>query len=208
MPRDRYSTWQEIVERGSGYASFYKGGADDKVFEELHVARLVLSFCGFPADTPVLPHCDGFDPPDCSATLRDGTRIGVEVTELVDRNLRSDYAKRRKAELNDGITPLDAFQRELCGRDAAFPVKDWNGQSVADKLTSIISAKDRKLVSTKGGPYDRMIIAIFTDETMITPEVLGDAIACVSYIPVNFHEAYVVISYCPKIQDYPVVRLL
>jgi hypothetical protein len=91
------------------------------------------------------------DPPDCEATL-DGYWSGVEVTELVDlptleRNIRATK------ERNAGKEPEQS--------EAYFI---WDRDSLVSALRAGIDRKDRPW---KGGPYQRRVLVMCTNEFLL-----------------------------------------
>jgi hypothetical protein len=89
----------------------------------------------------------GQDPPDCEATL-DGRFSGVEVTELIDQR---------------------ALEQNL--RQPESPVYfDWDKPTFLAALQSRIDAKDR---AWKGGPYERRVLVIHTDEFVLDRDTVS-----------------------------------
>ena len=93
----------------------------------------------------------GNDPPDREAKDSHGKRIGIEVTELVDRN---SISAAKKGEY--------IFQDAL------------KSSEVTEIITTIIRKKDGAYV--KGGPYDEYILIIYCDDPRFLDYEILDAI--------------------------------
>jgi hypothetical protein len=90
------------------------------------------------------------DPPDCEATL-DGEFSGIEVTELVHRTARRSIKARRGRAA--GKEPR---------RPEVFFV--WDCSSLLSALRDRIDRKQRRW---KGGPYQRRVLVMCTDEFLL-----------------------------------------
>ena len=88
----------------------------------------------------VLPRDEGEDPPDCEAIDQNQQTIGIEVTELVDEK---------------------TIKNQLHGKP--FDWADWDKTKLLHKIRERISAKD-KPTKMKGGPYDKYVLLIHTEE--------------------------------------------
>jgi hypothetical protein len=88
----------------------------------------------------------GQDPPDCEATL-EGRFSGVEVTELIDQR---------------------ALEQRL--HHPGSPVFDWDKPTFLAALQKRIEAKDR---AWKGGPYERSVLVIHTDEYVLDRDTVS-----------------------------------
>jgi hypothetical protein len=118
--------------------SFWKWG--DRLVEERGIARNILTEAG----VNVADMCSrepGKDPPDCEATL-DGCFSGVEVTELIDQ--------------------LTLKQNLLHVESQVY--FDWDKPTFLAALQERIEAKDR---TWQGGPYERRVVVIHTDEHIL-----------------------------------------
>jgi len=100
------------------------------------------------------------DPPDCDALAADATRIGIEITELVDS--RSIKAAR-----------LGQY----------YDWKDWKGVLVP-KLEQLIQRKVNP-THIKGGPYSQYALVIFSDEPWLKRDYVERPIAEHSFQPTN-----------------------
>jgi hypothetical protein len=125
----------------------------DKTVGEHGAAYAILEAAGVNAEG-LVSRQQGHDPPDCEATL-DGCLTGIEVTELVHQPTleRSLKAMKQRA----GGKEPDPKKSE------AFFV--WEREDLLLALQDRIDAKDQS--ELKGGPYERYILVIHTDEMFL-----------------------------------------
>jgi hypothetical protein len=121
----------------SRYAGFFEGltrsrtHRGNKQDKELAVARHV-----FPNAASFQP---GADPPDVEAITEQG-KIGIEVSELVDREVVEQHARRRHTEHKSGLTTqgaMDADDRAHQAAQAAARIARQNGN---DPLEAYVKA--------------------------------------------------------------------
>lgn len=192
----------------------------DRENEEREVTRLVLTHLGYRVSSLKLEPLGKGTIPDVEATLRDGRHIGLEVTELVDTDLRRKRSERRHKERRLGLTPYDAFKLEMAGKnptpsdaedDSRLFVSIWTSNRLCMELGKVIAEKDEKvkLHRLNGGNFDRfseMILAIFTGE-----EVTADLIVAVKnsdpILSKEFSRVFIVMDYDPRTQSYPVAEM-
>jgi hypothetical protein len=93
------------------------------------------------------------DPPDCEGTL-DGRWSGVEVTELVHQKT-----------LERSIKALNGREPE---QSEAYFV--WERDDLIAAVESLIDGKD--VAKLKGGPYQRYVLVIHTDEFFLSQEAV------------------------------------
>ncbi len=115
----------------------------DKRLMESSVAQEVLLNTGL-AIEQLRSRADGEDPPDCEAMIG-GQRCGIEVTELVHR---------------------PTLEASIEGNRQYFL---WDESDLRTEIQKLIDRKD-KPAKVKGGPYDRYILIIFTDEFVLNGE--------------------------------------
>ncbi len=126
---------------------------------------------------------EGNDPPDCEAVAADGTRIGIEITELVDG--RSIEAAR----LNKG-----------------YDWKDWKG-ALLPELERLIRRKDKRR-DVKGAPYSQYVLLIFSDEPWLERDYVESSITNHTFdATVLVTRAFLLLSYDPFVQRYPCYEL-
>src|SRR4051812_25726892 len=118
----------------------------DRPVGERGIASEILVQAGVDV-ADMLSREQGEDPPDCEATL-DGRLSGVEVTELIHRQ---------------------ALERNL--RQPGLPEYfDWDNLTFLAALKKCIDAKDR---AWKGGPYERRVLVIHTDEFVLDRDAVS-----------------------------------
>ena len=122
------------------------------------------------------------DPPDCEAVI-DGQRCGIEVTELVhEKALRRSISK---------------------GEIVHFA---WTRDDLCRELQSRISRKDRA-EKVKGGPYQRYILVIVTDELFLDHSTVENFVADSSFRTKLISDIFLGLSYDPSIGACPVFKL-
>jgi hypothetical protein len=128
----------------------------DRSVKERGIAGEILRQSGVQV-TRLTSRAPGQDPPDCEAEL-DGHFSGVEVTELVDQETLEQSIR--------------ATQQREAGGDPTKPEVFllWNRAQLLSELQARIDAKDR---SWKGGPYERYVLVIHTDELSLDRETVA-----------------------------------
>ncbi len=122
------------------------------------------------------------DPPDVLATDPSGRAVAIEVTELVD---------------------VEAIRRNRAGEHV---YRQWTMVDVLAKLEDLIRTKDGKRFL--GGPYERVIVAIHTDEPAISWQECRAALESWSVAGLGqVTEAYFVFSWDPGIETCPVLQI-
>jgi hypothetical protein len=210
---DLESLKADLAERAdrSLYAGLFKGLPEDKHYEELEVARIVLEHLGQSA-TSLVSEPDGPDTaPDVAITLETGVLIGVEVTELVDGDLRHQHVKRRDTERAQGLSQKEVFDAVIqSGVDpvpeeipaAAYRV--WDGVTVAEQIDALVRGKDKnKSLQDHAPNYHEIWLAIFTDEMTITQELILYAKQKLTYRPTTIKRVFIVRHH----PDCPVVTI-
>jgi hypothetical protein len=124
----------------------------------------------------------GEDPPDCEAII-EGLRYGIEVTELVDQ------------------TSLEAA---IKGHPRALL---WGPDNFCAALQKRIDRKDVPPQKVKGGPYDRYMLIIATDEAAL---IQGDVERFLE--GKRFRASFITdvlfgLSYDPRLKSYPIFQL-
>jgi hypothetical protein len=89
-------------------------------------------------------------PPDCEAKL-DEQSSGIELTELVHRTARRSIKARKE---------------RAAGKEPKRPevIFDWDR---SDLLSALQARIDRKQEGWQGGPYQRRVLVIYTDEFLL-----------------------------------------
>ncbi len=165
------------------YASFFEWYKREKSIKEVGVVKSLfesLSDCGEVGYQN--PRASKNDPPDVIADTVEGTLIGFEIRELVDKEA---------VELNE--------------RGKAI-YRNWKNSEVVQELQKIIYEKDSKKYI--GGPYEKLILVIPTDEPILTPKQFKPVLDTHEFHRTNqLHEAYLLFSYNPETKGYPNIRL-
>jgi len=174
---------REFIKVQRNYASFFEWYKREKSIKEVGVVKLLLkSLWGHGADSYQNPRASKSDPPDVIAKTIEGATVGFEVRELVDQ---------KAVELNE--------------RGKAV-YRDWTDSEVVKEVQKIIDEKDSKKYI--GGPFEKLIIVIPTDEPLLTVRLLKPVLDKHEFRqPRQLHEAYLLFSYDPNTKSYPYVRL-
>ena len=162
------------------YANFFE--APTKKFKELSVSEEWLITYG-------VEHC--FDEkslvasndqwPDCEVKMYSGELCGIEVTELVDQ---------------------ECIERNEKNHDV---YRFWNDNEIIEAIERRLNDKNTK---SHGGKYQKLIVLIHTDEIEITCDRGNKAILAHTFSGFkNIDEAYLVYSYEPSYQQYPVTTI-
>jgi hypothetical protein len=132
------------------------------------------------------------DPPDCIGSADGRPRFGIEVSELVHRKTVERHELRRNAE-RKGVPVPDAAADPW---DTAI----WTALALRAALTGIVGVKDKPAI---GGPFAPYFVAIFTDETTVTPQLVTEAIGTMTIPSRYIDAAYLLLSYDPGANTFP-----
>lgn len=128
------------------------------------------------------------DPPDIVAELENGQTIGVELTELVNKDAID--AQIHKPEAYSGIA------------------LNFGADEALIKINSIIDSKSDKLRNVVS-MYDQLILLIHTDEIMLTSATFVKSMQNHKLHSSNvFNSVHLMFSYEPASKSYPVVSIL
>ena len=179
------------VETERAYASYWKFSLDRQV-EEQHVAACLIpyleAFEGWAGATVAISEDD---PPDCYGVAA-GKKFGIEVTELVHEKTVAAHQLRRNAERKGLLPPPKAAD--------AWDTAQWTARALRAALTAIVEQKDKPAI---GGPFSPYLVAIFTDELTVTPELVTEAMAGVTITSRHIDDAYLLLSYDPRAEESP-----
>lgn len=129
---------------------------------EREAARQVLTAIGLqPVNLRSRPRDQ--DPPDCEATI-DGQWCGIEVTKFLHQKALERSIKAIKARARGEVPPktdAEAYRHWLRTKGEAYA--EWTRESFLAHLQERIDEKDNPK-EVKGGPYDRYILVIVTNE--------------------------------------------
>lgn len=123
-----------------------------------------------------------YDPPDCICNDQYGNLVGIEVVEVVSE---------------------EAVKRNAKGEDV---MRIWEQGDISSHIASLLKKKDAKKYI--GGPYQEIVVCLFTNELMLTYEDAYEELLEYSFAPLaQITSAYLVFSYDPAIGMYPVLKL-
>lgn len=126
---------------------------------------------------------EGNDPPDCEATGLADERIGIELTELID----PETAAAARAGNN-------------------YQAKRWSETDIAAGLAERIAAKDAG--NPKGGPYDRYVLLVYTDEPGLSVDAARSVVSSRVYTATELlSEAYLLMSSDPSAKQHHCFQL-
>lgn len=174
------------------YASYWKFSLDRQL-EERPVAACLLAYLeateGWRGATLASSERD---PPDCHGSALGIDHFGVGVSELVHQKTVERHQLRRNAERKELPAPAAAA--------GAWDAASWTTDSLSAELSKIVTTKDKPPI---GGPFVPYIVAIFTDETTVTPQLVTAAIGTRT-IPARYVDAaYLLLSYDPGAGTFP-----
>ena len=130
------------------------------------------------------------DPPDCEGHLN-GCWSAIEVTELIHQPTLERALKARK-DRDAGLQPI---------RPEALFV--WGRPGLLRSLREKIERKDRARL--KGGPYERHVLIIYTDETFLARDNVGRFLRGATFATRSITDVLFGLSYHQG--DYPVFQL-
>lgn len=87
-----------------------------------------------------------------------------------------------------------------------FAFRQWNVPTVAAALDCIIREKDMKLAG-RTVAYSEVVLAVFTSEETITPDMVRDAASSMIYKPLNIGRVFLVFDYDPRRQGHFVAEV-
>jgi hypothetical protein len=157
---------------------------------ERGAARDVLTCAGLKV-TDLRSRPDKQDPPDCEAIIG-GQRCGIEVTELIHQKALERSLKRLDARPNGEVTPKPGAEAYFRG-GVYF---EWTAESFRADLQQRISRKD-DASRVKGGPYDRYILVIVTDEFTLDRHRVERFLEGTTFNTRFIDEVYLGLSYHP-----------
>jgi len=132
------------------------------------------------------------DPPDCQSFDVSGNRVGWEETGLYDQEVEETNAEAKTV------------------KDMVY--RDWTEEELVAKITRTIKVKDKKIgagkVRNPEWSFAYVNLVIPTDEPIITREMADSMQGRFSTLDtINLNEIYLLLSYDPRTQDRPCVRI-
>jgi hypothetical protein len=116
----------------------------------------------------------------------DGRFTGIEVVELVD--------EKKLKRLIEACSPRDRLN-----------YRQWTRGDFLARLRELIEKKSKG--QWTGGPYERRMLVVHTDEMTLTREGIEEALEGQHFAPGIFSDVVLVLSYDPNIQGHPAFRL-
>ena len=173
------SLLREASAKSRGYAGYWEWAIDRPAAEE-HAARVLVHFLIKKPEmvtgtlSPWRP-----DPPDVVWTETDGSRVGIEVTELVSGDMAARHRHLKKH-----------------GLPISYEWAHWTPATIAGELSRIVTVKDFKLKKARG-EFSKLLLAIKTDEPMIDETVARQAIYLCRAVADTIDRAFLILSYLP-----------
>lgn len=178
----------EAFRRNRGYAGFFEWSLDRDLAEYGAVESLAesLDANGSSFFSELTIRGRGNDPPDLEARDRQGQRIAIEVTELVDGKAIQAYIDGQKHE-----------------------VAEWPKEAFLLSLHTLLRAKNDRFPKLKGAPYPGgYVIVVFTDEAFLPRVTVEQHLAGHEFTNLqNVDRAFLLLSYDPSIKGYPYFEL-
>lgn len=174
---------REFIKVQRQYSSFFEWYRREKSIKEVGVIDSLLeSISTQRAPTYKNLRTSEKDPPDFLADTIYGGVAGFEIRELVD-----------KAAIEQNEKGIDDY-------------RDWTNDEVVHELQQIIDDKDSKTFI--GGPYEKLILVIPTDEPVLSYRQLKPILDDHKFNQTKqLHEAYLLFSYDAEIKGHPYIRL-
>jgi len=174
---------REFIKVRRKYASFFEWYKREKSIKEKGIVESLLESLSMDGSAMYQNlRASENDPPDVLAETVSGALVGFEVRELVDQSA---------IELNER------------GRQV---YRDWTNSEVIQEIQKIIDEKDNK--NYIGGPYEKLILVIPTDEPVLTHRQLKPLLETHEFKEtIQLNEAYLLFSYDAKIKGYPNIQL-
>jgi hypothetical protein len=121
-------------------------------------------------------------PPDCEGTI-DGQRCAFEDTELAHERMlkRSIKAQRERSEGKDPEKPEAHFV--------------WDQASLLDALQERITEKDEGAERSKGGPYARYMLVVWTEEMYLYRDVVEKFLQGACFRSTHITDAFLSLGY-------------
>jgi hypothetical protein len=159
----------------------------NKPVRECGAARVILEAAGF----EVAYLRPAGDPPDCEGMLSGQLCAVVTHEETRARNMAAIKAR--------------AAGREPDKAEADYL---WDREDLIAALNERIEEKDGAVVRYKGGPYERKILVIHTDESVLNdPATVTKFLEGATFPARQLTDAVLGLSYCPRVSRYPTFQL-
>ena len=179
---------KEAIARRRGYADYFSWPLD-RDLEEYGIARTLADALDakgqlFFDRESLKSRGRGNDPPDCEAVGFNGSRIGIEVTELVD--------------------PVAI---EKLKNERIYEWAEWDRLKIVRAIKHRLTAKDNP-ANVKDGPYSIYVVLIHTDEPYLNESYINDLLLGVCFEHTKLiGRAFLLLSYDPQVKAYPYIEL-
>jgi len=160
-------------------------------YSELECVRCAFRAMGLDPQNLDLRICEQ-DPPDCQSFDVSGNLVGWEVTGLYDQEVEETNAEVKTV------------------KDMVY--RDWTEEELVAEITRTIKVKDKKIgegkARNRGWSFVCVNLIITTDELLLTREMADSMQDRFSTLDtVHLKEVYLLLSYDPRTQDCPCVRI-
>lgn len=176
---------REAIKARRGYADFFEW--PDRQTKEVQICKITLETIGYIGK--VEPSKS--DPPDVTFRKEGlSADIGIELTELVCQATIENWVKWNKGKVNEYP-------------DSAI----WTIERVMKGVISCIETKDKKLERVSGFLENWLIVHSDEMDIMsLVGKVEDRAKHCAPYSTVNIDRVFLVLSYDPRRNGYPVIE--
>jgi hypothetical protein len=162
---------KDAAERPDG--SWFGGHRDHQTLIEIDASKLALKWLCENGHIASVSHIETPDPPDVLATLSDGTKYGVEITELVHGPTIAFIKKQRKL------------------GDLKHYFTNWTDELIRECILKRVSSKNQKSERYGSAPVALVIVC---DQMMITTSQV-EKVSVKSNV---FDHIFVLFSYQPS----------
>lgn len=179
--RDELKRAVELLNAGRQYASYFEW--PEKQGKELGVAEEFVDSLNSENSLGLFElrlQCP--DPPDLTCLDANGGRVAIEIAEIVCE---------------------DAVRRTAQGEEV---LRVWRPGDLASSVSALLHRKDTK--TFHGGPFAQTLVCLFTDEPMLTIQAAREELSASTFGPFKqITGAFLLFSYLPATQSYPVIKL-
>jgi hypothetical protein len=188
---DDDADWSEVVqlmrdnlEKSRGYSSYWEWALDPSRVE-MQAADVLTNFLAQKGE--LMTRTISLyrpDPPDVLLTTKDGSHVGIEVTELVSEEAIKRYLRAQRM-----------------GMAIPYDWAEWTPDSIAIALSQRVIKKDSKLKKANG-QFSQLLLAIITDEPIIDEAIANKAIMLWPPLLVeHLDRAFLILSYQPQAEE-------
>jgi hypothetical protein len=153
------------------------------------------------------------DPPDCEALGLDGSRIAIEVTELVDREaielknsikqIREKTRSFRDRDGKSGNCPCGRMLRQDAIQRGHQCSRQWDRDHFVQQLSAGVKDKDSKQLKDAPYPGGYILVIHSDEEQLLYPAVERFLEGQVLERPVQIGRVFLILGYDPQVQRCP-----